>query len=366
MSYQAAQPSLFQQLPTSMRLPQMAEQLRDWRGEQAALVTLAALGTLLLLRVLASLARTARIARVLRPVPIAPGANLLLGHVIPLLTIPSKGRGAWDLMCDWAAAKGPIVRCRILSTQNVIVSDPLAAKRIFQHRFKVYAKDTVLSYKPFMPILGTGEQLQWLLAARQPLDGCPRPQRQSPHRAPSGYKGLGFVTASTMLSQPPLHTPPRWGAGLVTSEGELWQKQRLLMGPALRVDVLDDIISIAKRATDRFSEKFETLRGSGQPVSMEEEFRLLTLQVGLAGWPGSGSGSAGCSAACGARVAAAAAAATSHGMRRMRRTARGRARGPLAALAAPSSPVFSLHSTTTRPGAIKQATCRTSASCFSR
>ena len=36
------------------------------------------------------------------------------------------------------------------------------------------------------------------------------------------------------------------GSGLVTANGAHWQKQRLLMAPALRIDMLDAIIPIAK------------------------------------------------------------------------------------------------------------------------
>jgi cytochrome P450 len=65
----------------------------------------------------------------------------------------------------------------------------------------------------------------------------------------------------------------------VTADGELWQKQRNLMGPALRIDVLDDIIVIAKNAVDRLCSKLEPLRGSGEHVDMNEELRLLKLQT---------------------------------------------------------------------------------------
>jgi hypothetical protein len=47
--------------------------------------------------------------------------------------------------------------------------------------------------------------------------------------------------------------------------------------------ILDDIIPIVKRAVDRLSAKLENVRGTGVPVHLEEEFRLLTLQVGF-GW----------------------------------------------------------------------------------
>jgi hypothetical protein len=48
---------------------------------------------------------------------------------------------------------------------------------------------------------------------------------------------------------------PILGTGLVTANGSLWQTQRVLIGPALRVEILDDVISIAKLAVDRLSKK---------------------------------------------------------------------------------------------------------------
>ena len=51
------------------------------------------------------------------------------------------------------------------------------------------------------------------------------------------------------------------------------------MGPALRVDILDDIIGIAQRGADRLAAKLEASRGSGVAVPLEEELRLLTLQI---------------------------------------------------------------------------------------
>ena len=59
-------------------------------------------------------------------------------------------------------------------------------KRVFQTNQRNYVKDLDFSFHPFLPILGTG---------------------------------------------------------LVTAQGQLWQQQRLLMAPTLRVDVLDDVVS---------------------------------------------------------------------------------------------------------------------------
>jgi hypothetical protein len=178
--------------------------------------------TVLLAHLIKALGRYVRNTSLLSAFPLAPGSNFLLGHVLPLLKCPSQGKGAWDLMEEWAKARGSIVRFRVLGTHGLVVNDPVAFKRIFQTRFKIYGKDLSLSYHPFMPILGTG---------------------------------------------------------LVTADGELWQKQRLLMGPALRVDILDDIVDIAQRGAARLADKLEQYRGTGQIVHLEEEFRLLTLQI---------------------------------------------------------------------------------------
>lgn len=196
-----------------------------------------------------------------RAIPCAPEGNWLLGHVIPLAT-----SCAWEKMYEWVKARPPLIRFRILHRTGVVIGDPYAVKRVFQvsgrasyllrscydrkcrslftisaksavswhalqmkfpflwlqTRFKLYDKDLDFSYKPFLSILGSG---------------------------------------------------------LVTANGDHWQKQRILMAPALRIDMLDAILPIAKRATERFSEKFERHRGTGEPVDVEEEFRLLTLQV---------------------------------------------------------------------------------------
>ena len=71
-----------------------------------------------------------------------------------------------------------------------------------QTRYKLYEKDLDFSYKPFLSILGTG---------------------------------------------------------LVTANGAHWQRQRILMAPALRVDMLDAILPIARRAADRLADKLQTL-----------------------------------------------------------------------------------------------------------
>jgi len=190
----------------------------------AALLALASAAALLaLVSLAAALARFARRELVLLGVPAAPGGNALLGHVWSMTMCVRNNKGAWDVITDWVTdAPDKLVKFRIMGTHCVAFSDPMGMKRVFQSGYKIYQKDLALSYSPFLPILGTG---------------------------------------------------------LVTADGDLWQKQRTLMGPALRVDVLDDIIHIAKKAVDRLSAKLEAFRGKNIPVDMNEEFRLMTLQV---------------------------------------------------------------------------------------
>lgn len=153
-----------------------------------------------------------------RPIPRAPGGNVLFGHALSL----ASARCAWDTMAEWATPETPLVRFRILHRVGLIATTPADARRIFQTKQRVYTKDTDFSYRPFLSILGTG---------------------------------------------------------LVTANGKAWQHQRLLMAPAFRVNMLDEILPIAQRATDRLSRKLESLRGTGVAIDMNEEFRLLTLQV---------------------------------------------------------------------------------------
>lgn len=105
---------------------------------------------------------------------------------------------------------------------GVIVSDPAHLRRVFDKRQRNFPKDVELAYKPFLHILGTG---------------------------------------------------------LVTSSGEEWQRQRRLLGVALRRDILEETAGVAKRAVDRLSVRLEAKRGTGEPVELAEEFRVMTLQV---------------------------------------------------------------------------------------
>ena len=148
----------------------------------------------------------------------APGSLPLVGHALALL----QGQ-PYKIFDSWLRSAGQLaLRFRVLDKECILVRGPAALKRVFQTKAKQYGKDKGFTYHPFMGILGSG---------------------------------------------------------LVTSDGDLWQKQRLLIGPALRIDILDNIVAIAHRAVRRLGDKLEASKGSGQPVDMEDEFRRLTLQV---------------------------------------------------------------------------------------
>lgn len=154
--------------------------------------------------------------------------SMLMGFLDRILVVPLLGQALilaqgcpWEHMYRWVTGKS-LVKFRVLHRTGIIVGDPKGLKRIFQTGYKLYDKDLDFSYGPFLPILGTG---------------------------------------------------------LVTANGKHWQKQRLLMAPALRIDMLDDILPIAKRAADRLAMKLKDVKNTRVAVDIEEEFRLLTLQV---------------------------------------------------------------------------------------
>ena len=117
---------------------------------------------------------------------------------------------------------GNLIAIDFLMQQGVIMSDPAHLRHVMDKRQKNYPKDLALAYKHFLHILGTG---------------------------------------------------------LVTSSGENWKRQRRLSSPIMRIDIIQETTEVAKRAVDRLSAKLEAARGTGKPVEIAEEFRIMTLQV---------------------------------------------------------------------------------------
>jgi beta-ring hydroxylase len=155
----------------------------------------------------------------LADLPYAPGSIPLLRHLHKLALHPAP----WNLMSSWIESTNhDMITWGLPLQEFVLVRGGEAMKTVFQTRFKDWHKDVGLSFHPFLCILGTG---------------------------------------------------------LVTSEGELWQKQRKLMTPAFKGDILQEVIEIGLRASSRLREKLENYKGTEKTVEIEEEFRLLTLQA---------------------------------------------------------------------------------------
>jgi cytochrome P450 len=246
--------SAFERLFSAQGAGTAARSTLQSNPNSVAVVAAALAGALLaaaaLSRFLAGLLAFLRVRRGLRGIPRAPGGSPLLGHVLPLM------RGTpWDVMEDWvretsAFAKGggggkesslstssstststssssptsssssssspsaippadaslgpacPEGMCvaTVGHRKLLVVGSAPAAREIFQTKARRFSKDLDFSFKPFLPILGTG---------------------------------------------------------LVTASGSLWRAQRLLIAPALRVDILESVPRIAVAAAERLARKLE-------------------------------------------------------------------------------------------------------------
>lgn len=68
------------------------------------------------------------------------------------------------------------------------------------------------------------------------------------------------------------------GQGLVTSEGELWRRQRDLANPAFRPAKLQQYLSVMAHCTDQLVKRWQTAGISG-PVDVQQEMTRLTLAI---------------------------------------------------------------------------------------
>lgn len=198
------------------------DKMLAWLGHRWPAVAGAVLAAYIVTNVLQAILSFITTSRALASIPTAPEGSWFLGNAIAL-----AANSPWEKMNEWVLAEpAGIVKVRALNVYMVIVGSPQGMKQVFQTKQRDYGKDVSLSYQHFLNILGAGPT-----------------------------------------------------SGLVTAEGEHWRRQRSLMGPTLRTDILDAVIGIGKRAADRLSQKLEAHRASGEILDMEEEFRLLTLQV---------------------------------------------------------------------------------------
>lgn len=83
-------------------------------------------------------------------------------------------------------------------------------------------------------------------------------------------KGVGLDRVKILL-----------GKGIMTSEGELWKRQRLLMQPFFHRRVIAELAQLIAAANDRRILRWDELAASGEPVSLTDEMSDLTLDIVL-------------------------------------------------------------------------------------
>jgi cytochrome P450 len=83
-------------------------------------------------------------------------------------------------------------------------------------------------------------------------------------------KGVGLDRVKILL-----------GKGLMTSEGELWKRQRYMMQPFFHRRVITEFAQTLDAANDRFLARWEALTSSGEPVNLTDEMSELTLDIVL-------------------------------------------------------------------------------------
>ncbi len=83
-------------------------------------------------------------------------------------------------------------------------------------------------------------------------------------------KGLGLDRVKILL-----------GKGLMTSEGELWTRQRYMMQPYFHRRVISQFAEVIDTANSQLLTRWEALARAGEPVNLTDEMSALTLEVVL-------------------------------------------------------------------------------------
>jgi len=83
-------------------------------------------------------------------------------------------------------------------------------------------------------------------------------------------KGLGLDRVKILL-----------GKGLMTSEGELWKRQRYMMQPFFHRRVITQFARLIAQANDRFILRWQELSTRGELINLTDEMSELTLEIVL-------------------------------------------------------------------------------------
>ncbi len=71
------------------------------------------------------------------------------------------------------------------------------------------------------------------------------------------------------------------GKGIMTSEGELWKRQRYMMQPFFHRRVITEFSGVIAAANERFIGRWEALTARGELVNLTDEMSELTLEIVL-------------------------------------------------------------------------------------
>ena len=71
------------------------------------------------------------------------------------------------------------------------------------------------------------------------------------------------------------------GSGIMTSEGELWRRQRRMIQPAFHRHVLDRFGSLIAEVNDKYAGRWAASAARGEPIDVVEETSEMTLEIVL-------------------------------------------------------------------------------------
>src|SRR5215468_1112827 len=83
-------------------------------------------------------------------------------------------------------------------------------------------------------------------------------------------KGLGLDRVKILL-----------GKGIMTSEGELWRRQRYMMQPFFHRRVVTEFAELIAQVNEQFTERWDGYAARGEPLNVTEEMSQLTLDIVL-------------------------------------------------------------------------------------
>jgi len=71
------------------------------------------------------------------------------------------------------------------------------------------------------------------------------------------------------------------GNGIMTSEGDLWRRQRRMMQPSFHRRVIDQFAHLISEVNDRYAERWAAAAARGEPVNISSDASELTLEIVL-------------------------------------------------------------------------------------